>query len=65
MVQNNYFMSIVFSILNLLILIATVYYIAHSPINAVRIGRTLNNEQQKDNAKRNLFLLLFSLRGIP
>ncbi len=58
-------MSEVLSILNLLILIATVYYIAHAPVNAIRIGRTLNNEQQKDNAKRNLFLSLFSVRGNP
>lgn len=58
-------MTTIFSILSLLILIATVYYIAHSPVNAVKIGRTLNDEQQKDNAKRNLFLLLFSLRGSP
>lgn len=41
------------------------YYIANGPVNAVRIGRTLNNEEQKDNAKRNLFLTLFSLRGNP
>lgn len=57
--------SIGYYIVSGLILIATVYYIAHSPVNAVRIGRTLNNEQQKDNAKRSLFLLLFSLRGSP
>jgi hypothetical protein len=36
-----------------------------SPIDAVRVGRQLNNEQQKDNAKRNLFLTLFALRGSP
>ena len=57
--------SVFFFILNSLILCATVYYIAHSPVNAVRIGRTLNDEEQKDNAKRSLFLRLFSLRGNP
>lgn len=51
--------------INIIILIVTVYYIAHAPVNAVRIGRDLNTEQQKDNAKRNLFLTLFSLRGSP
>lgn len=35
------------------------------PLNAVKTGRKLNNEQQKDNAKRTLFLTLFSLRGNP
>lgn len=51
------------------ILCATVYYIANGPRNAaenaVRIGRQLNTEQQKDNAKRNLFLTLYALRGSP
>jgi len=58
-------MSYVLSVLNLLVLIATVYYIAHAPVNAVRIGRELNTDTQKDNAKRSLFLSLFSLRGTP
>ncbi len=51
------------------ILIATIYYIANGPknavIKAVNIGRQLNNEEQKDNAKRTLFLTLFALRGSP
>ena len=54
-----------FSILNSLILIATIAAIYFSPIKAVKIGRELTDKQQKDNAKRNLFLLLFSLRGSP
>jgi len=49
----------------LLVLVVNVYVIATSAKDAVRIGRKLNNEQQKDNAKRNLFLLLFALRGNP
>lgn len=52
-------------LISLGVLIATVYYIATGPVNAVKVGRQLNNEQQKDNAKRNLFLTLFSLRGSP
>ena len=47
------------------ILICTIYFIAKSPTDAVKIGRQLNSEQQKDNAKRNLFLTLFALRGSP
>lgn len=51
------------------ILTATIYYIANGPknaaIKAVNIGRQLNNEEQKDNAKRTLFLTLFALRGSP
>jgi hypothetical protein len=62
-------LEIIYWWISLGILFATVYYIATGPRNAaenaVRIGRTLNNEQQKDNAKRNLFLTLFSLRGSP
>ncbi len=57
--------TIISSCVSILILVATVYYIAHAPVNAVRIGRRLNNEQQKDNAKRNLFLTLFAYRGSP
>lgn len=57
--------QIVLSCLTILVLIVTVYYISHSPINAIKIGRRLNNEKQKDNAKRNLFLTLFALRGSP
>ena len=55
--------QIAYWVISLLILIVNVYFIATSAKNAVKIGRKLNNEQEKDNAKRNLFLLLFSLRG--
>jgi len=58
-------MVLFFSITNSLILIATIAAIYFSPIKAVKVGRQLTDEQQKDNAKRNLFLLLFSLRGTP
>lgn len=60
--------EIIFGIVNCLILIVTGYFIyrsLYSPVDAVRVGRNLNIEQQKDNAKRNLFLTLFSLRGSP
>ena len=39
--------------------------ISHSPVNAVKVGRELNTDQQKDNAKRSLFLTLYALRGTP
>jgi hypothetical protein len=58
-------LEIIYWAISLGILCATVYYISHSPVNAVRIGRQLNNEQQQDNTKRNLFLTLFSYRGSP
>lgn len=58
-------MEVIYWFVSLGILFATVYYIATGPKNAVSVGRKLNNEQQKDNAKRNLFLRLFALRGSP
>jgi hypothetical protein len=58
-------LEIVYWGISLGILFATVYYIATGPLNAVKTGRQLNLAQQKDNAKRNLFLMLFSLRGSP
>lgn len=62
-------LEVIYWCVSLGILCATVYYIANGPKhaaeNAVRIGRRLNNEQQKDNAKRNLFLTLYALRGTP
>lgn len=60
--------DILVGIANVLILIITSYFMwrsLRSPIDAVKVGRALNNEQQKDNAKRNLFLTLFALRGSP
>lgn len=41
------------------------YRSLYTPIDAVNVGRRLNNEEEKDNAKRDLFLELFSLRGSP
>ncbi len=58
--------EIVLGIANIFILGITCYFIyrsIYSPVDAVKIGRQLNTEKQKDDAKRNLFLLLFSLRG--
>lgn len=63
--SNVEIIGIVYSTINISILCFTAYYIRHAPVNAVSIGRQLNLEQQKDNAKRNLFLTLFALRGSP
>ena len=52
-------------IISLLILAITAYAVYISPIKAVKIGRKLNKEQNKYDAKRELFLELFSLRGNP
>lgn len=52
-------------VINLLILGLNVFFISTSSLNAVRLGRQLNDRQQKDNAKRTLFLTLFSLRANP
>ncbi|OWP85597.1 hypothetical protein BWK60_13265 [Flavobacterium covae] len=52
-------------VVSLIILVVTVYWIKISPIKAVETGRKLDNEQNKYNAKRDLFLTLFSLRGNP
>lgn len=60
--------DIFFGFINIGILSTTAYFIyrsIYSPIDAVNVGRRLNNEQKKDDAKRNLFLTLFSLRGSP
>lgn len=59
------YFEITYWIISLVILGYTVYWICRSPIKAVQIGRDLDNEQIKNNAKRDLFLLLFSLRGNP
>lgn len=52
-------------IVSLIILGLTVYWIKISPIKAVETGRKLDDEQNKYDAKRDLFLTLFSLRGNP
>jgi hypothetical protein len=64
MATKDYF-EIAYWIISLMILCATVYYIYYSPIKAVQIGRELNEEKNKLDAKRELFLMLFSLRGNP
>ncbi len=58
----------ILGIVNILILCITAYFMyrsLRSPIDAVKVGRQLNNEEQKDNTKRELFLTLFALRGNP
>lgn len=57
--------NIIFMFVNAAILCATIYVIRKSPSDAIKIGRQLNDAQNKDNAKRELFLTLFSLRGSP
>ena len=63
--ENKEHFEIVYWVINLIILIVTVYWIKVSPVKAVEIGRKLDKEQNKYDAKRNLFLKLFSLRGNP
>lgn len=60
--------EILFASINSLILAATAIFIfltIKSPIKAVKVGRQLNDEQNKYLAKRNLFFTLYSLRGSP
>lgn len=64
MTTKDYY-EIVYWFISLFILAFTVYWIAVSPVKAVQIGRRLDNEQNKDKSKRDLFLMLFSLRGNP
>jgi len=64
MVTKDY-LELTYWLISLLILGFTVYWIAVSPVKAVQIGRRLDNEQNKDKSKRDLFLMLFSLRGNP
>lgn len=56
---------VILAIINIIILYFNIEAIKKSPTDAVKVGRDLNTEQQKDNAKRYLFLTLFSLRGDP
>ena len=57
--------QILFAVLNILLLIITAFVIWQSPIEAVKIGRKLNEEQEKRKAKMDLFLTLFAQRGTP
>lgn len=64
MTKKDYF-EVAYWFISLFILAFTIYYIKTSPIKAVKTGRKLNDEQNKYNAKKDLFLTLFSLRGNP
>ena len=64
MTPKDYF-EIAYWIISLLILGVTVYWIAISPIKAVETGRKLDEEKNKYEYKKELFLTLFSLRGNP
>ena len=57
--------NIVFLFINAGILLVTIYVIRKSPIDAIKIGRQLNDSQLKDKAKLDLFFTLFSYRGSP
>jgi hypothetical protein len=57
--------EIIFATVNITVLAATVYVIRKSPIDAVNVGRQLNEINRKDDAKRHLFFALFSYRGNP
>ncbi|MCU0351744.1 MAG: hypothetical protein MUF43_13105 [Flavobacterium sp.] len=58
-------LEIAYWVVSLSILVVTIYYVYYSPIKAVKIGRQLNDDQNKDAAKRELFLTLFAYRGSP
>lgn len=62
--RKDYF-EITFWIVSLLILIVTALAVYFAPLKAVEIGRKLNDEQNQQKAKTELFLTLFSLRGNP
>lgn len=64
MTAKDYF-EIGYWAVSLIVLGVTVYWIKISPIKAVETGRKLDNEQNKYSAKKDLFLMLFSLRGNP
>lgn len=57
--------GIITLIINTIILGINVWIIRKSPVDAIKIGRELNEEKQKDDAKRELFLQLFESRGHP
>lgn len=58
-------LEVIYWVISLGVLVVNIYVISHAPKDAVKIGRKLNDEQQKDNAKRELFLDLFAYRGSP
>ncbi|MDV6167167.1 DUF6680 family protein [Flavobacterium sp. DG1-102-2] len=64
MIIKDYF-EIIYWAISVCILGVTIYWIKMSPIEAVKTGRELDNQQNKHNSKMDLFLLLFSLRGNP
>lgn len=60
--------NVITSCATVLVLALTAFFIyrtIYTPIDAVKVGRELDSKAQKTNAKRNLFLMLFSLRGHP
>lgn len=57
--------EIIYWIVSLPILIATVIAIYIGPIRAIEIGRKLDSDWDKRESKRDLFLTLFSYRGEP
>lgn len=62
------YIDIAYYVLYLIVVAVTAWYIYRSlktPIDAVKVGRQLNDEQERDERKRNLFLTLFAYRGMP
>lgn len=57
--------EVIYWVLSFIVLTITAYYVSKAPIEAVKLGRKLNDEQNKDSAKRNLFLTLYSYKGSP
>ncbi|MES2373782.1 MAG: DUF6680 family protein [Bacteroidota bacterium] len=57
--------EVIYWIAYLFLVAITAYYVKTSPIKAVEAGRKLNDEQNRDTAMRNLFLTLYSYRGLP
>ncbi|ENA1765338.1 hypothetical protein ABF176_002549 [Flavobacterium psychrophilum] len=57
--------EIAFWVVSLLILCVTALAVYFAPLKAVEIGRKLNDEQNQQKVKSDLFLTLFSLRGNP
>lgn len=66
--QTKDWVEVGLGLINIIIIGFTCFFIYRSnkvPIEAVRLGRKLNDEQNKDSAKRTLFLRLYALRGTP
>jgi hypothetical protein len=60
--------TLIYYFIYLFLVAITAFYIYRSlktPIDAVKIGRQLNDEQENEKRKKDLFLTLFAYRGMP